>query len=160
MKTSIKNTLALCGAYLSFAIGLGTAHADEPVPFEAAYTSAITFTSPSTATLVGSGVATHLGATTDSGQLAMVGPASCDGGFAVHNVDTLTAANGDQLVITIDQQSCPVAPGIYKGVGSWVVSGGTGRFVGATGSGAFNGLGDFNVGTVHCALSGTIENGQ
>jgi len=47
--------------------------------------------------------------------------------------------------------------GIYHGVGTYVVTGGTGRFARATGSGVFDGTGNFNTGTIICALTGTIS---
>ena len=71
--------------------------------------------------------------------------------------DTFTAANGDKLTTAITMQLCPIAPGIYHGIGTYVVTGGTGRFANATGSGVFDGTGNFNTGTIICALTGTIS---
>ena len=137
-----------------------TASASQNLPFRLGDEGTITFTSPSTATTTGTGNATHLGRITSDGSLAIVGEASCIGnevGFAVEMQDTFTAANGDKLMTTITMQLCPIAPGIYHGVGTYVVTGGTGRFARATGSGVFDGTGNFNTGTIICALSGTIS---
>jgi hypothetical protein len=137
-----------------------TASASENLPFRLGDEGTITFTSPTTATTTGTGNATHLGRITSDGRLAIVGQASCIGnevGFSVEMPDTFTAANGDKLTTTITMQLCPIAPGIYHGVGTYVVTGGTGRFAGATGSGVFDGTGNFNTGTIICALSGTIS---
>jgi phage-related minor tail protein len=94
------------------------------------------------------------------GGLTIVGEASCidnEVGFLVEMQDTFTAANGDQVTTAITMQLCPIAPGIYHGVGTYVVTGGTGRFASATGSGVFDGTGNFNTGTIICALTGTIS---
>ena len=37
------------------------------------------------------------------------------------------------------------------------MTGGTGRFANATGSGVFDGTGNFNTRTIICALTGTIS---
>src|SRR5262249_36581759 len=54
---------------------------------------------------------------------------------------TLTAANGDELWLTNSGEDCldPSAPPrlFIRGSGTFVVTGGTGRFWGATGSGTF-----------------------
>src|SRR4029078_6471865 len=93
------------------------------------------------------------------GNLVIVGAASCidnEVGFAAEIQDTLTAANGDKDMTAINMQLCPIAPGIYHGVGTYVVTGGTGRFANATGSGVFEGTGNFKTGTIICALRGSI----
>ena len=137
-----------------------TASASKNLPFRLGDEGTITFTSPSTATTAGTGNATHLGRITSDGNLTIIGEASCIGnevGFSAEMQDTFTAANGDKVMTAITMQLCPIAPGIYHGVGSYVVTGGTGRFAGATGSGVFDGTGNFNTGTIICALSGTIS---
>ena len=137
-----------------------TASASKNLPFRLGDEGTITFTSPSTATTAGTGNATHLGRITSDGNLTIIGEASCIGnevGFSVEMQDTFTAANGDRLTTTITMQLCPIAPGIYHGIGTYVVTGGTGRFASATGSGVFDGTGNFNTGTIICALSGIIS---
>ena len=137
-----------------------TASASKNLPFRLGDEGTITFTSPSTATTAGTGNATHLGRITSDGNLTIVGQVSCNGnevGFAAEMQDTFTAANGDKVMTAITMQLCPIAPGIYHGIGTYVVTGGTGRFARATGSGVFDGTGNFNIGTIICALSGTIS---
>jgi hypothetical protein len=86
------------------------------------------------------------------------GPASCPRGFANINIETLTAANGDTLVLTGDHdEACPTGPNAVHGTGDWTVTGGTGRFAGATGQGTFDGVADFNRGTFSFQLTGTIS---
>ena len=134
-----------------------TASASQNLPFRLGDEGTITFTSQSTATTAGTGNATLLGRVRSEGNLAIVGVASCGEGFAVEMQDTFTAANGDRVMTAITMQLCPIAPGIYHGVGTYIVTGGTGRFGGATGSGVFDGTGNFNTGTIICALNGTIS---
>jgi hypothetical protein len=136
-----------------------TASASENLPFRLGDEGTITFTSQSTATTAGTGNATHLGRIMSDGSLTIVGQTSCNGdvGFLAEMQDTFTAANGDEVSTAITMQLCPIAPGIYHGVGTYVVTGGTGRFASATGSGVFDGTGNFNTGTIICALTGTIS---
>ena len=137
-----------------------TASASENLPFQLGDEGTITFTSPSTATTAGTGNATHLGRITSHGNLTIVGEASCidnEVGFSAEMQDTFTAANGEIVTTAITMQLCPIAPGIYHGVGTYIVTGGTGRFANATGSGVFDGTGNFNTGTIICALNGTIS---
>jgi hypothetical protein len=137
-----------------------TANASEELPFRLGDEGTITFTSPSTATTAGTGNATHLGRIMSDGNLTIVGQVSCadnEVGFSAEMQDTFTAANGDKVTTAITMQLCPIAPGIYHGVGTYVVTGGTGRFANATGSGVFDGTGNFNTGTIICALNGTIS---
>ena len=154
---SKSSTILLLLAVLT--LGAMTAGASQNLPFRLGDEGTITFTSESTATTAGTGNANQLGRLTSDGNLMIVGPGSCGNevGFAVQMQDTFTAANGDKLMTAINMQLCQVAPGIFHGVGTYVVTGGTGRFAGATGSGIFDGTGNFNTGTIICALNGTIS---
>jgi hypothetical protein len=157
MRNAITKSVTVLGAFMLSVLSVSAAHAAEQVPFKAEYTSTITFTSPTTATLAGQGNATHMGHTRTTGDLAQTGPGSCPDGFLAEIQDTITAANGDQVTIVIALEACPIGPGIYQGDGTYVVTGGTGRFVGATGEGVFSGIGDFGTGTVTCRLRGNIS---
>jgi len=144
------------------AIGIGgnsaSAGADHQVPFKGSYSGAAAFTSATTALFTGTGIASPLGRGTNENHIAVSGAASCPGGFANINVETLTAANGDTLVLTGDHdQACPTGPNAVHGTGLWIVTGGTGRFAGATGQGTFDGVADFNQGTFSFQLTGTIS---
>jgi hypothetical protein len=150
--------LALLGAtVMLLTTGLMQASAGVQVPFRAAYSGTITFTSPATAMVNAAGVATYLGLTTVDGSLAAVPSASCDDGFSIEIHDTLAAANGDQVAIIVALEACPTAPGVVQASGSYVVTGGTGRFTGAGGGGDYTGVADFNTGRFSCTLTGTIS---
>jgi len=136
-----------------------TASASQNLPFRLGDEGTITFTG-STATTVGTGNATHMGRIRSDGGLTIVGQPSCidnELGFAAEMQDAFTRANGDKLMTAIIMQLCPIAPGIYHGVGTYVVTGGTGRFANATGSGVFAGTANFNTRAIICALTRTIS---
>ena len=156
--THSKN-LTILPLLTALALSAMTASASPNLPFRLWDEGTITFTSETTATTAGTGHATLLGRLRSDGNLTIVGQPSCgdEGGFAVEMQDTFTAANGDKVMTAITMQLCPIAPGIYHGVGTYVVTGGTGRFANATGSGVFDGTGNFNTGTIICALNGTIS---
>ena len=143
-------------------IGIGansaSAAAGHQVPFRASYSGTAAFTSATTALLTGTGIASYLGRSTNENHITVSGPASCPSGFANINIETLTAANGDTLVLTGDHdQGCPTGPNAVHGTGDWTVTGGTGRFARATGQGTFDGVADFNRGTFSFQLTGTIS---
>ena len=144
-------------------IGIGansaSAAAGHQVPFRASYSGTAAFTSATTALFTGTGIASHLGRSTNVNHITVTGPAtSCSGGFANVNRETLTAANGDKLELTgLHDVGCPTRPGVVHGTGDWTVTGGTGRFAGATGQGTFVGGADFNKGTFSFQLTGTIS---
>lgn len=68
-----------------------------------------------------------------------------------------TAANGDTLVAEFTGASTPIAPGVLYIVESATITGGTGRFDGATGSFACERLFDTAAGTTIGYFEGTIS---
>ena len=130
----------------------------QQVPFSASYSGTAILTSPTSATFSGTGTATYLGASTNEGDGVVTGPdSSCPGGLANNHYETLTAANGDTLSLISYDVGCPIGPGQFHGIGHWVVTGGTGRFSGATGQGSFDGHSDFNLQVFALQLKGTIS---
>jgi hypothetical protein len=128
------------------------------VPFHGSYSGTATLTSPTSATFNGKGIATQLGSSTNKGYSVVTGPdSSCPGGLANDHHETLTAANGDTLILISYDVACPTSPGTFHGTGHWIVTGGTGRFSGATGQGSFEGHSDFNQGVFSFQLTGTIS---
>lgn len=124
------------------------------VPFSASYSG----TAATDLTFSGTGTATHLGRIANNGYAVITGPSSsCLEGFANTNYQTLTAANGDSLTLTSSDEACPIGQGVYRGTGHYVVTGGTGRFSGATGQGTFDGRADFTQGVFTFQLTGTIS---
>jgi hypothetical protein len=121
-------------------------HANELVPFHATFQQTIVdFTCTDAAcdmariVLSGHGTATHLGkatelvnATIDSTNATPAHPCN-----VLNDTRILTAANGDQLFISGTGTACtdPNNPDLETATFTWKVTGGTGRFTGATGSG-------------------------
>jgi len=128
------------------------------VPFKARFIGASAFTSPTTVSMVGSGIASHMGRITNVGQVVVTGPdGSCPGGIANVNTETLTAADGSTLTIASQDVGCPTGPGQFRGAGTWTVTGGTGRFAGTTGSGSTTGGSNFATGTFDLTMAGAIS---
>jgi hypothetical protein len=135
-----------------------SAASTQQVPFTGTYSGTGAFTSATTITFNGTGIATQLGRGANEGQVVLTGPdSSCPGGIANTHYETLTAANGDVLMTTSYDVACPTSPNVFHGTGHWVVSGGTGRFSGASGQGTIEGHADFNQGVFSFQLTGTIS---
>src|ERR671930_1617463 len=78
----------------------------------------------------GTGTATYLGKFTEHITLQVDIPTAHATGLA-----TFTAANGDTLTATVDGQATPTTtPGVVSIVEVYTITGGTGRFAGATGT--------------------------
>jgi hypothetical protein len=111
------------------------------VPFHA--TVAETFTAglcdpvPSLCvTIDGSGHATHLGRIREAATVVVdLASNPAPGCHTETRTTTLTAANGDQIMLDATGQSCATGPTTSIAVDAYVVTGGTGRFSGASGSG-------------------------
>ena len=154
MTATVTVALALVGAFA------GTALACKSASFSASYSGTAGFSSPSSTYFIGSGVASQMGSITTDGTADQFQPdSSCPGGIFNVNVQTLTASNGDQLTVTSNDVACPTGPGQYHGSGTWEVSGGTGKFASAVGSGTFDGNSDFVAGTFQINLIGSISQG-
>jgi len=135
------------------------ASAASQLPFKGNFAGSFTFVDPSHLALSGQGTASFLGQATSSGHIAFLGPATCDGGFAVQDSETLTSTDdGDQIIFSVNSQACPTAtPGIYEIKTPYMVTGGTGRYAGATGQGTADCFGNFNNNTFHFTMQGTIS---
>jgi hypothetical protein len=100
------------------------------VPFHASGAGEAVFTSPTAFDFTAAGHATMLGAWTNSGSAA-IDPAT---GLVSGRV-TFVAANGDRLRAAIGNGVLtPQADGTFHGTATFTITGGTGRFAGATGT--------------------------
>ena len=106
----------------------------------------------------GSGQATHLGKTSETVavivDLAHPDAAGC---FPEVRKTIFTAANGDQIMMTSTGKSCSTGPTTVTAVDSYVVTGGTGRFSGASGSGTNTALVDLTSRTAVVTFIGTLS---
>src|SRR5262245_32718355 len=128
-------------------VGLAPATAgNAQVPFTANTTGTPVWATANTVETHGVGNATHVGRFSNSGLIVLSGPTgSCPGrgpGYPTVQPETLTAVNGDQLVIGIDGFACQTGPDSWHGAGTWTVIGGTGRFEETTGGGTLTGRAD------------------
>jgi hypothetical protein len=159
-RTSAGLLAALLIAVAVLGLGASPAAAKNAVPFSASFAgAAIAAPDFSSVTFSGSGHATQLGVSTSAGYLVLTAaPSPCAGGVPNDQYETFTAANGDTLSIISTDVGCPVdATGFrFHGTGNWTVTGGTGRFSDATGSGTLEGHADFLAGTFSFDLTGSI----
>jgi len=135
---------AVAGDQVPFSAGFTTQHTDQFVP---PFYLQVTVT--------GQGNASHMGRTAafTNDQLVNLQDGT---GTATY---TLTAANGDTLVMIITARTTNI-PGGVSFEGDYNVTGGTGRFVGATGTGVIAGSAFFtspNGGPGSFTLAGTIS---
>jgi hypothetical protein len=147
-------------------IGLAPAFAAEMVPHKARAAGSFTANADmSQLHLVGSGNATHLGAVTSDGHIAFLGGPDGAGCFTIHDDQVLTSTDtGEQIWISVDGAACPVngptqpvGHGVYRIVAPFAITGGTGRFAGASGGGNAVCFGDFDHGTFSYTQQGTIS---
>jgi hypothetical protein len=135
------------------------AFASVSVPFNGKGSGTFVDTSPTTVLITGTGYYNHLGFTTLRFPSTITGTASC-GGFTAVEQDTYTGANGDSVFQTVHDTICPTStPGDFTLNGSFTVTGGTGRFADASGSGTVQASIVFTsatTGTFSGTQSGTI----
>lgn len=121
------------------------AAATSQVPFHATISEtypppAICSTSPDTLlciTPTGSGPATHLGQTSESARIVEDESKQISAGCnSETRTTTPTGANGDQITMVATGFACATSPTTVSARDVYTITGGTGRFTGATGMGA------------------------
>lgn len=138
-------SLAVVAVLVALIAVPGQASAGSLVPFRATFANTNTMAPcPPNApvpsfcvALAGSGHATHMGKIQDSGFVVVNLASNCGPGCVTDFVShTVTAANGDQIMLeSTGKNSATPDPTIRSRTGTYVVTGGTGRFSGASGSG-------------------------
>ena len=135
------------------------AFATSSVPFNGSVSGSFTIISATTVAIIGTGHLEHLGKTMIAGTSANTGTSAC-GGFTTTERDTFTAANGDEVFISSSDVFCPTSnPLVLQLTGSTTVTGGTGRFADASGSGTIQAsivLTSMTSGTFSGTSTGTI----
>ena len=136
------------------------AFAGDQIPFHASYNNEIEadFSGlPLVAvTSTGSALVTHLGNVTTRSISETVNLATGEG-VAMHE---FVAANGDTIQISFHFLATPTSATSFSIEGGWEISGGTGRFAGASGGGSYEGAAQFNSPTTASGefeLNGTIS---
>ena len=130
------------------------------VPFRATITGVGGFSGPSSVSFVGSGTAWHLGAITDDGAATDFTPATdCpQGGINDLHAETFTASDGSTLSVLGQDVTCWLSHTLLHCTSCpWFVTGGTGRFAEARGTGDLDGYLDLTTGTFFGTYTGTIS---
>jgi len=116
--------------------GFPVVFASHSTPFNGSFSGSFTLTSQTTATITGTGNLQHLGKTNLTALSIVTGSASCEGGLTATEQDTFTAANGDKVFSSANEVICPTSPTTFTLTGPWTITGGTGRFEHASGTGS------------------------
>lgn len=152
----------LVPSILAFVIALSMSpavFATHSVPFNGSGAGTFTVT-PTTATIAGTGNYEHLGLTTIAATSTITGVSTC-GAFTATEHDVYTAANGDTLTLKVSDVFCSTSsPGVLTLTGTFTVTGGTGRFADASGSGTIEATAVMltaTSGTFSGTQTGTIE---
>ena len=145
-------------AVVSVLVFAGPAAAKEQVPFRGRLEGIVASVTPLTppfvaVTLEGEGNATQLGHFDVSSSIV----ANEADGTAVGTYE-FTAANGDTLTADYTEIFAPTdVPGVFTDVITATITGGTGRFAGATGSFVSDRVADHDTGIVSDSFDGTIS---
>jgi len=135
--------------------------ASHSTPFGGSFSGSFTLTSATTATITSTGNFEHLGKTTFASTATGTGSsAACEGGLTAIEQETFTAANGDQLFSSSMDVICPTSPTAFQLTASFTITGGTGRFADASGSGTTQLSGvdtSMTTGTFSGTSTGTIS---
>ena len=162
--TNIKSIKSLRGSCFTLLAAVTLVFAPQPatagdqVPFRAdfntVFESTINFPFVSVH-VTGDGEATHLGRTAIE-TTNQVGNLLTGATTATYH---FTAANGDEIVAEFDFVALPTPTG-FTFTGNWEITGGTGRFTNASGSGTLEGRADFTSptgGVGQFSMIGTIS---
>src|SRR2546428_10145453 len=154
LASTILAVLAMLGAF-------PVVFASHSRPFNGSFSGSFTLTSATTATITSTGDFEHLGKTTFASTAAGTGSsAACEGGLTATEQETFTAANGDQLFSSAMDAICPTSPTAFQLTASFTITGGTGRFADASGSGTTQLSGvdtSMTTGTFSGTSTGTIS---
>lgn len=135
-------TLSLASAALTFTAESGCA--DDQVPFRAAWGAQIQIAPlvPPVVSVTGAGTGhgLHLGQMVAQSVVEVVNLATGEGAASYR----FTAANGDAVLVDFVFTAVPTGSTTFSVHGVWQITGGTGRFNGASGSGHYLGQVEFS----------------
>jgi hypothetical protein len=129
--------LAMTTALLTILVAIGSlpaAFATSTVPFKGHMSGSSIAISQASNNITATVYLEHLGKSHLVGTTTVTGQTKC-GGFVGTEKDIITAANGDEIFVFGHGVSCPTSPTVFHDNVTFAVTGGTGRFTGASGSG-------------------------
>jgi hypothetical protein len=134
----IIRAVCIAGA-ISLLTASGAAASSSERPFKATLTESLNQNGP----VSGNGHANHMGNVSESGS-TFFDFSNFPASAVAHVTAVLTAANGDQVsvsyVATLTDTASPPQGTNYHESGNYTITGGTGRFAGASGSGTIVGV--------------------
>jgi hypothetical protein len=134
----------------------GTSSAKNSVPFKGSYSGTATVSLPFVS-IAASSEATHLGNSTETVSLT-VGPNPAPLCLTDVGTAVLTAANGDQIFLAASGTTClNPSTGLVSLSGTQTITGGTGRFEGASGTLTVSGTANPATETLSYTLEGSIS---
>jgi hypothetical protein len=153
----IRFSLVVCIGLVVVALAVaGTASATTSVPFKGGYSGAATVSFPSVL-ITASGEATHLGSSAETVSLT-VGPSPVPLCLTNHGTAVLTAANGDRVFLAASGTTClNPSTGLVSLSGTQTITGGTGRFAGASGTLTVSGTANPATDALTYTLKGSIS---
>jgi hypothetical protein len=155
--------LAVAMGLTGVAMGPAVAVADSQVPFQAVVSETFTATPcggwDRCITAIGHGQATHLGDVVEQAFVVVdANPVDVQNGCSPESrTTTLTAANGDTVTMSGSGWSCAATSDAHD---SYTITGGTGRYLGAGGSGSESNVHTFTgpgVGIATVTYDGTVS---
>ena len=131
--------LIIVPAILSFLIAISTVpatFATHSVPLNGSMSGSGIATSETTNSITATVHLEHLGKSVLVGTTMVTGHSECNG-FVGRETDTITSADGDKIFVSGNGVSCPTSsnPLTFQDTVTFTVTGGTGRFSNASGSG-------------------------
>src|SRR6266540_2989665 len=134
----MKNAILIATVLSALVVVVGAfpaAFATHSVPFNGSLSGSGTATSQNLNRITAKGHLSGLGKIMLVGTTTVTGLSEC-GGFVGTEQDTITAANGDQVSIAGNGVSCPGSDqNVFQDTVHFTITGGTGRFAEASGSG-------------------------
>jgi hypothetical protein len=130
--------LILTPAILAVLVLLGgfpLAFATHSRPFNGSYSGKFAAISPTQAAITGTGIVEHLGTIKLTGITSVTPSDICKDGRATKENETFTSSNGDAVFSSATGVACPTSLGMFQLTAPFTITGGTGRFAHASGSG-------------------------
>src|SRR3954463_3255831 len=108
-------------SFAAFGMTPAMAQSSRATPFKSDVSGTLVPGVPTGFTLTGAGQSSHLGRVSYAGTVQVT--SEVNGVLTTVLTETLTAADGDTLILHCDQTATPKMPGVYHGIDSWTVIG-------------------------------------